>query len=209
MQAYGEEIFLGHVAAGDSGNYPSGFNGPLGLRGEHPASAFMGNANKVWQMGEPLMLDIGFQLDGYHTDKTQAYFAGPEATKTDEIRMAHDFCIELQEWMCATAKPGVTPEELYVHCIEQADKRGFGEGFMGLDENQVPFVGHGIGLTIDEFPPIAKGFNQPLEQGMVIALEPKQGIRGVAMVGVENTFEITQDGCRCITGDTYDMTTIV
>ncbi|MCJ2164014.1 MULTISPECIES: Xaa-Pro peptidase family protein [unclassified Pseudodesulfovibrio] len=208
MQAYGEEIFLGHVAAGDSGNYPSGFNGPLGLRGEHPASAFMGNANKVWQLGEPLMLDIGFQLDGYHTDKTQAYFAGAEGTKTDEIRKAHDFCIEMQEWMCATAKPGVTPEDLYVHCIEQADKRGFKEGFMGLDENQVPFVGHGIGLTIDEFPPIAKGFNQPLEQGMVIALEPKQGIRGVAMVGVENTFEITQDGCRCITGDVYDMTAI-
>ena len=36
MQAHGEECFLGHVAAGDSGNYPSSFNGPLGLRGEHP-----------------------------------------------------------------------------------------------------------------------------------------------------------------------------
>lgn len=205
MQAHGEEAFLGHVSAGDSGNYPSGFNGPLGLRGEHPASALMGNVNKVWKAGEPLMLDIGFQLEGYHTDKTQAYFAGPESAKTDEIRRAHDFCIELQDWMCATAKPGVTPEELYVHCVEEADRRGYAEGFMGLDENQVPFVGHGIGLTIDEFPPIAKGFDQPLEQGMVLAFEPKQGIRNVAMVGVENTFEITADGCRCISGDRYDM----
>jgi len=205
MQAHGEEAFLGHVSAGDSGNYPSGFNGPLGLRGEHPASALMGNEKKVWKRGEPLMLDIGFQLEGYHTDKTQAYFAGPESTKSDEIKKAHDFCIEMQEWMCATAKPGVTPEELYAYCIQQAEKRGFAEGFMGLDGNQVPFVGHGIGLTIDEFPPIAKGFDTPLEKGMVIALEPKQGIPGVAMVGVENTFEITEDGCKCITGDVYDM----
>lgn len=205
MQAHGEEAFLGHVSAGDSGNYPSGFNGPLGLRGEHPASALMGNANKVWEMGEPLMLDIGFQLEGYHTDKTQAYFAGGSASIPDEIRRAHDFCIELQDWMCATARPGVTPEELYLHCLDLAEKRGWGEGFMGLDENQVPFVGHGIGLTIDEFPPLAKGFAMPLEQGMVLALEPKQSIRGVAMVGVENTFEITADGCRSISGDRYDM----
>jgi len=205
MQAHGEECFLGHVAAGDSGNYPSGFNGPLGLRGEHPASALMGNEHKKWEPGEPLMLDIGFQLEGYHTDKTQAYFAGPESAKSDDIRRAHDFCIEMQEWMCATAKPGVTPQELYAYCIEQAERRGFAEGFMGLDENQIPFVGHGIGLTIDEFPPVAKGFDLPLEKGMVLALEPKQGIRDVAMVGVENTFEITEDGCRCITGDRYDM----
>ena len=205
MQAHGEEAFLGHVSAGDSGNYPSGFNGPLGLRGEHPASALMGNANKIWEPGEPLMLDIGFQLEGYHTDKTQAYFAGSADSIPDEVRKAHDFCMELQDWMCAAAKPGVTPEELYLHCLDQAARRGFAEGFMGLDENQVPFVGHGIGLTIDEFPPLAKGFTLPLQQGMVLALEPKQSIRGVAMVGVENTFEITADGCRSISGDRYDM----
>ncbi|BCS87387.1 M24 family metallopeptidase [Pseudodesulfovibrio sediminis] len=205
MQAHGEEIFLGHVAAGDSGNYPSGFNGPLGLRGEHPASALMGNEKKIWKMGEPLMLDIGFQLEGYHTDKSQSYFAGSESAKSGAIREGHDFCIAMQDWMCATAKPGVTPQELYLYCIEEAQQQGFAEGFMGLDDNQVPFVGHGIGLTIDEFPPIAKGFDFPFEKGMVIALEPKQGIRNVGMVGVENTFEITEDGCRCISGDAYDM----
>ncbi|CCH47517.1 M24 family metallopeptidase [Pseudodesulfovibrio piezophilus] len=205
MQAHGEECFLGHVSAGDSGNYPSAFNGPLGLRGEHPGSALMGSAYKVWEKGEPLMLDIGFQLEGYHTDKTQAYFAGPQDSIPSEIGKAHEFCIEMQNWVCTHAKPGVTPSELYAYCIDQADKRGFGEGFMGLDENKVPFIGHGIGLTIDEFPPIAKGFDMPLQKGMVIAIEPKQGIQGVAMVGVENTFEITSDGARSISGDSYEM----
>jgi Xaa-Pro aminopeptidase len=205
MQAHGEEAFLGHVAAGDSGNYPSAFNGPLGLRGEHPGSALMGSAHKVWENGEPLSLDIGFQIEGYHTDKTQAYFAGPDSSISDEVRKAHEFCMEIQDWLCANAKPGVTPNDLYMYCIEQAQKQGFADGFMGLDENQVPFVGHGIGLTIDEFPPVAKGFDLPLEKGMVFAFEPKQGVRDVAMVGVENTFEITEDGCRCITGDSYEM----
>ena len=205
MQAHGEECFLGHVAAGDSGNYPSSFNGPLGLRGEHPASALMGNAATIWKVGEPLMLDIGFQLEGYHTDKTQAYFGGPESTIPDHVRKAHDFCVAMQDWVCANAKPGVTPSELYAYCIDQAQKQGFDDGFMGLDENKVPFIGHGIGLTIDEFPPVAAGFDIPLQKGMTLAIEPKQGVRGVAMVGVENTFEITETGARCITGDTYEM----
>jgi len=205
MQAHGEECFLGHVSAGDSGNYPSGFNGPLGLRGEHPGSALMGNADIIWKAGEPLMLDIGFQLEGYHTDKTQAYFGGSNADMPDDVRKAHDFCVEMQGWVCANAAPGITPSELYMYCIEQAVKRGFAEGFMGLDDNKVPFIGHGIGLTIDEFPPIAKGFDIPLEKGMTLAIEPKHGIRGVAMVGVENTFEITENGARCITGNSYEM----
>lgn len=205
MQAHGEECFLGHVAAGDSGNYPSIFNGPLGLRGEHPASPYMGYAGKVWQEGEPLGMDIGFVLDGYHTDKTQTYWAGPPSTIPDEVRRAQDFCMDMQNWVAANARPGTTPEELYLHCAGEAEKRGFAEGFMGLGENKVPFIGHGIGLTIDEWPPLAKKFTQPLQAGMVIAVEPKQGIPGVGMVGVENTFEITEDGARCLTGDDYDI----
>ncbi|WP_419788064.1 M24 family metallopeptidase [Pseudodesulfovibrio sp.] len=205
MQAHDEEAFLGHVSAGNSGNYPSSFNGPLGLRGEHPASAVMGSAQKVWEPGEPLMLDIGFQLEGYQTDKTQAYFAGSESSIPDNVRRAHDFCIELQAWMMEHGKPGATPAELYEHCLAEAERKGFSEGFMGLDENQVPFVGHGIGLTVDEFPPLAKGFDLPLQKGMVLALEPKQSIRDVAMVGVENTFEVTDNGLRSISGDSYAM----
>jgi Xaa-Pro aminopeptidase len=205
MQAHGEECFLGHVSAGDSGNYPSAFNGPLGLRGEHPAAMVMGNAGMVWQPGQPLMLDIGFQIEGYHTDKTQAYFAGPDSAMPDDIRRAHDFCIEVQEWVREHAVPGATPAQLYAGSLDMAKRRGFAEGFMGLDDNQVPFIGHGIGLTIDEFPAIATGFDMPLEPGMTLAVEPKQGVRGVAMVGVENTFEITETGARCITGDSYHM----
>lgn len=205
MQAHGEEAFLGHVAAGNSGNYPSIFNGPLGLRGEHPASPYMGYAGKLWNEGEPLGMDIGFIVEGYHTDKTQTYWAGPASSIPDEVRRAHDFCMEMQQWVADNARPGATPEELYLHCASQAEERGFGDGFMGLGENKVPFIGHGIGLTIDEWPPLAKKFRDPLKPGMVIAVEPKQGIPGVGMVGVENTFEITEDGARCITGDEFDI----
>jgi len=76
---------------------------------------------------------------------------------------------------------------------------------MALGGNKVRFIGHGIGLAIDEYPVIAKGFDAPLEEGMLLAVEPKIGIAGLGMVGVENTFEVTASGGRCVTGANYDI----
>lgn len=205
MSSQGEEIFLGHIAAGDSGNYPSVFNGPLGLRGEHPAVPFMGYAGKVWRKGEPLTVDCGFSLEGYTTDKTQVYWAGPHRTIPEPVLSAHGFCMDVQAYVAERLKPGEVPSEIWSHCRAWADRQGFGDGFMGLAGNKVPFLGHGIGLAIDGYPVLAKGFDQPLQAGMVMAVEPKQGIPGVGMVGVENTFEVTASGGRCLTGDRFDM----
>jgi len=58
-----------------------------------------------------------------------------------------------------------------------------------------------LGLQVDEMPVIAEGFNEPLKEGMVLALEPKKGIENVGMVGIENTFIVTGQGGKCITGD--------
>lgn len=205
MGAHGEEIFLGHVAAGDSGNYPSVFNGPLGLRGEHPAVPFMGYAGKAWLRGQPLSVDCGFALEGYNTDKTQIFWAGPESSVPAEVAAAHSFCADVQAYVAENLKPGAVPSEIYAHCVAWAAREGFAEGFMGLGGNKVPFLGHGIGLIIDAWPVLAQGFDEPLEEGMVLAVEPKQGIPGVGMVGVENTFEVTASGGACVTGDAYGM----
>jgi len=79
---------------------------------------------------------------------------------------------------------------------------------MGLGKNKVFFVGHGIGLAIDEYPALANGFDLPLEEGMTLAIEPKIGIPGCGMVGVENTFEVTTAGGKCLTGENFDIITI-
>lgn len=202
MENYGEEIFLGHVAAGDSGNYPSFFNGPVGLRGEHPAIPHMGSS-RLWERGELLVCDIGFARSGYHTDKTQVYFGGPRSAIPARAAAAHDFCVEVQAWLAEQLRPGSVPSQLSEHCFAWAERAGWAEGFMALGGNKVRFVGHGIGLAIDEYPVIAKGFDAPLEEGMLLALEPKIGIPGLGMVGVENTFEVTAGGGRCLTGTDY------
>ncbi|MFV0421021.1 M24 family metallopeptidase [Oleidesulfovibrio sp.] len=205
MNAAGEEIFLGHVCAGESGNYPGHFNGPLGLVGEHPATPVMGYAGRVWKKGQVLSCDIAFCLEGYHTDKTQIYYSGSSSSIPDVVRRAHDACIEIQQRTAEALKPGAIPSKLYAHSLELAEKAGFGEGFMGLGNRKVVFLGHGIGLAIDDQPVLAKRFDAPVEAGMVFAVEPKISIAGVGMVGVENTFEVTAKGSRCLTGDAYDI----
>ncbi|EFL53239.1 peptidase M24 [Solidesulfovibrio fructosivorans JJ]] len=201
----GDEIFLGHIAAGDSGNYPSVFNGPVGLRGEHPALPFSGYAGAVWKKGGVLTIDNGFTIEGYVTDKTQVYFAGKASAIPDSVRRGHDLCMRVQQAVAKRLTPGAKPSELYALALSIVAEAGMDVGFMGLDGNKVRFLGHGIGLAIDAWPVIAKGFDEPLEAGMTLALEPKFGIPDIGMVGVENTFEVTEQGGKCLTGDRYDI----
>ena len=69
---------------------------------------------------------------------------------------------------------------------------------MGTGDNQVRFIAHGVGLELDEFPVIAPRFDEPLEPGVVLAMEPKVFYPGIGGAGVENTFVITEDGCECL-----------
>lgn len=208
MGTFGEEIFQGFVAAGESANYSNAFNGPVGLRGIHPAAPFMGSGEVKWESGTPLIIDNGFMLSGYHTDKTQVYWAGKKSDIPENIQNTHDFCVEIQTMIAKQLKPGAIPSDLWNQSIKLASESPWSEGFMGFDKNKVNFVGHGIGLAVDEYPVLAEGFDLPLEEGMTLAIEPKIGIPGVGMVGTENTFEVTKNGGKPLTGDDYEIITI-
>lgn len=208
MENFGEEIFLGHIAVGDSANYPSVFNGPVGLQGVHPSAPFMGAADIRWTAGSPLTIDNGFTYAGYMTDKTQVYWLGRIEDIPERARAAQDFCIDLQHQVAEQLRPGNLPSAIWMHCLAEVERSGWSDGFMGCGGNKVAFVGHGIGLAIDEYPVLAKGFDLPLEEGMVLAVEPKIGIPGFGMVGVENTFEVTPEGGKCLTGEHFGIITI-
>jgi Xaa-Pro aminopeptidase len=97
-------------------------------------------------------------------------------------------------------KPGVTPSNIYNKIMNNVSE-DFLPNFMGYGKRRAKFLGHAIGLQVDELPVLAKGFDEPLQEGMVFAVEPKAGVEGVGMVGIENTFIVTNGGGRCITGD--------
>lgn len=191
------EIVLGHICFGESSIYPSYFNGPGGNYGMNPAVPLLGSCDRTLEKGDLVFIDIGCGVEGYHTDKTMTYMFGKPLP--DEVIAGHNKCVEIQNEAAAMLKPGAVPAQIYSAIINKLDAR-FLENFMGYGNRKVKFLGHGIGLVVDEWPVIAEGFCEPLQEGMAIALEPKKGFKDVGMVGIENTFLVSPEGGRCITG---------
>jgi Xaa-Pro aminopeptidase len=201
----GMEMFLGIVSFGESGNYPTASIGPGGQVGLSPAFPLVGGMKKLGK-GEPLFVDTGFGYEGYFTDKTRIFSLGVLPAAAVE---AHTVCLEIQEAVRCRLKPGAIPSQIYEEvCGEFVHSRGFAKHFMGFGSNQVPFLGHGIGLAIDEFPVIAGKVHTPLEANMVIAVEPKKGLEGIGLVGVENTFRVTAEGGERLTPGSDEVTIV-
>ncbi len=192
------EMFLGNVCFGESSIYPSYFNGPGGNYGMSPAVPLIGSRNRKLRKGDLVFIDIGCGVEGYNTDKTTTYmFGSPLPNYAIDI---HNKCVDIQNEAAAMLKPGAIPSEIYNTIMNKLDSK-FLQNFMGFGNRKVKFLGHGVGLLIDELPVIAEGFDEPLQEGMVFALEPKKGIENIGMVGIENTFIVTAEGGECITGD--------
>ena len=191
------EMVLGNICFGESSIYPTYFNGPGGAYGMSPAVPLLGSRERKLKNGDLVFIDIGCGVEGYHTDKTMTYMFGRPLDK--EAVDVHKKCVDMQNEIAAMLKPGAVPSRIYSSIINSLDA-GFLENFMGFGKRRVKFLGHGIGLTIDELPVIAEGFDEPLQEGMAFAVEPKKGIKNIGMVGIENTFLVEREGGRCITG---------
>jgi Xaa-Pro aminopeptidase len=191
------ESILGQIAFGESSIYPTSFNGPGGNYGMSPAVPIHGSRNRKLRRGDLVFVDTGCGVEGYHTDKTMTYMFGKSLP--EEAIQIHQQCVELQNRVAAMLKPGAIPSVIYNEIMGGLSPE-FLENFMGFGTRKVKFLGHGIGLTIDELPVIANGFDEPIQEGMVFAVEPKKGIPHIGMVGIENTFIVTPRGGRNITG---------
>lgn len=148
------------------------------------------------QAGEPILLDIGCCIDGYTIDQTRTAVI---SELDDELKRAYEVSVQILRHTESLLRPGTTPESLYAEALRLADEAGLSAHFMGYGADQVRFLGHGIGLEIDEWPVLARGFAEPLEAGVVLAIEPKFTFPGRGVVGIENTYVITSSGFRTLT----------
>jgi len=194
---FNADIAVGQIGFGENSLYPTSFNGPGGCRGLSPAAPVLGSRERTLRKGDLVFVDIGCCLEGYSTDKTMVYMFGHPLP--DAVMAVHWRCVEIEQQLAARLKPGAVPSEIYATVMAGLEPE-FLENLMGFGNRRVNFLGHGVGLQIDETPVIAEGFDEPLFAGMVLALEPKKGMPGVGMVGTENTFVVTPGGGKSITG---------
>jgi len=188
------EIFMGSVLAGDNADHPSPYDFALGGEGLDPALP-SGLNKTVLTEGMSVMVDLGGNFSGYMGDMSRVFSIGK---LSDQAYAAHQVCLDIQEKIASIAKPGVICEDLYNTALEIATKAGFADNFMGTSQ-QAKFIGHGIGLEINEAPVLAPRMKQELEPGMVIALEPKIVLPGVGPLGIENSWAVTSEGFEKLT----------
>lgn len=192
-----QENFYGECLSGAEATVSTFFDGPLGGWGLSPAMP-QGAGLKPIRRGEPIVLDFVGVFNGYVADQTRMAVIG---TLPPQLARAYEATLEIQEAVIRKIRPGVRSRELYELALDRARVLGYADHFMGHGERQVRFIGHGVGLTMDDLPVItsSKRFDLPLQPGMVIALEPKLVFPGEGAVGIEDTILITQDGCEPLT----------
>jgi Xaa-Pro aminopeptidase len=190
MRLWGSEMFYGHLMSGATGAIPSFLSSPTGGRGANPAVAQGPSFNTI-RRHEPVLVDYVFAYNGYLSDHARIYALGK---LPDELMRAHAAMLAIQNMIKLAAKPGVVSGDIYADALKETQALGYGDYFMGVGPERIRFVGHGIGLEVDEFPFLAAGQKLKLQEGMVIAVEPKLVFPGKGVVGIENIHVVTRGG---------------
>lgn len=197
MRRYNGEMFFGQVSAGESAASASWLDAPLGGAGQGPAVG-KGASRRQLRRGDLLVLDLMGCCEGYLSDCTRVVAVGDVAAVPADLQQAQAWCTGLLGQLEQLVRPGAVAADLHAHAVASANEAGLASNFMGFGEDQARFVGHGIGLEVDEPPFIAPGFETVLEPGMVVAIEPKLVFPGRAAVGIEDAFVVTAEGCRAL-----------
>lgn len=194
------EIFMGSILAGNNAMTASPYDFAMGGAGMHNSLPVGCNGTKLTN-GMAVMVDMGGTFTGYITDMTRIFSIG----KLSELAYkAHQLSIEIQHEIENMAKPGVCAAELYLLASKMVEKNGLGDYFMGYGQ-QAAFVGHGIGIEINESPVLTPRSKEILTVGHVFALEPKFVIPGVGAVGIENSYCVTHSGIENLTPLTEEI----
>lgn len=183
------ELFMGNVLVGENADSPSPYDFAMGGRGMDP-SLPVGADGTLIKPGESVMVDLNGDFTGYMTDMTRCYAL--EELPAEAVR-AHKLSIDICRAIADKGREGTEARALYELAVSMAREAGLENNFMGHRQH-AGFVGHGVGIEINELPVLAPRSRAVLEAGNVIAVEPKFVIPGVGAVGIENTYVVNAGG---------------
>lgn len=194
VRAFNGEVFYGHVMSGSNLAVASCSVGPTGGPGLNPSLPHGPGMKRIGRH-EPIQIDYVPVVDGYMVDQARTFYIGEPP---EQFRRVHDTALAVQARLVEEGRAGVRAEDLYLTALSMATEAGYSEGFLGYPQ-PVPFVGHGMGLELDELPVVGRKSPHVLEEGMVIALEPKFILPGKGLAGIENSFLVTAAGLEKMT----------
>jgi len=190
-----------HVLSGKNGGMVGMLDSPASGAGTSVAFP-CGAGDKLLASNEPIMVDLGFVLNGYHMDETRMFAIGSIPARALKACRA---AIEIHNAVLDAVKPDITVAELFAHSRKTAESLGYAEPYLGPPGLKVAFIGHGIGLELVEPPIMARDKSDRLKPGMVFALEPKLVFHNEFSAGVESVFTVTETGARLISKVPVDI----
>jgi Xaa-Pro dipeptidase len=202
MRAFNGELTCSHILSGADGAAPACTNTPLGGMGLTPAFGHGASYNRIGR-NEPIVVDFASSFDGYLVDQTRIFALG---ALPDRLRRGYDDMLRIEALMMELCESRPTWGGIYDACLTLAAEMGYADNFMGGPGSQVSFIGHGIGIEIDEYPFLARGFQtETLEPGMAFAFEPKLVFPGEGAVGIENSFYLSEQGLKRLTFSSQEL----
>lgn len=188
------ELYMGNILVGENADIPTPYDFAMGGEGLDP-SLPVGANGTIIRDDDSVMVDVNGNYTGYMTDMTRTFAV--ERLREEAVR-AHQCSIDICHAVQKAARPGTEAKALYRMAEDMAKAAGLGEYFMG-HRQKAGFVGHGVGIEINELPVIAPRSRDIIEAGNVFALEPKFVIPGTGAVGIENTYVVEAESTRCLT----------
>ncbi|MGI6717688.1 MAG: M24 family metallopeptidase [Bacteroidales bacterium] len=188
------DIFMGTVLVGDNAHKASPFDFALGGSGMTNFLPIGASGTKL-EEGQTILFDMAGNYSPWQTDMSRTFAIGKVSEK---VVMAHNVSIEMHNWILDNVKEGTLCSDIYNYCIDTAKKYNFSEYFMGIMQ-QAKFVGHGLGLEINEPPVLSPRSKDVLKENMTFAFEPKFVLPKIGPAGIENTYLVKKDGLEKIT----------
>ncbi len=195
QRRFNQEPFQGHALAGATAclaSYQDSAMGGEGLSRRYPQDAGL----KKIRRGEPVVVDLANAWNGYLADETRTYAIG---SLSSDLKEKYRACVDVLVFLRGRLVPGARGDALFAAAEAEFGKRGLLESLGGVGEDRIAFIGHGIGIELDELPVLARRSENSVAEGHVVAIEPKLVFPGVGMVGVEDSHFVTEAGAEVFT----------
>lgn len=196
FRSFGEnmDIFMGSMLTGDNAQAASPYDYALGGAGITPLLPLGANGTPLTP-GTTLMVDMAGNYRPNMDDMTRTFVI---EHAPDIAYRAHQVSLDIVHTIESTTRAGVPCAELW-HQAEKIVKENKLEAYFMGTAQQARFVGHGVGLEINEPPVLTPRSKEVLEPGMAIAIEPKFVLPGIGAVGIENTYIVHDNRLEKVT----------
>lgn len=155
--------------------------------GENTSKPHAVPTDRKIQEKDIITIDMGCKVDGYCSDMTRTFFVGKP---TEEMKKVYDLVLKDQEIVLQEYKDGANTKQITKMVESDFKINGF---------DLIHALGHGVGLEIHETPYINSRCEGVLKENMIVTDEPGIYLPGKFGVRIEDTVQITKNGCIKLT----------